>query len=88
MSDKQAAEYRMVLVHWVDAHIPSAGWRSAGEAASAPLACSTIGFVIEDSEAFIALASTINDARQHMPAVTIPRSWVVTVSALFEMKRS
>lgn len=73
---------RMVLVTWFDAHIPAAGWRNEGANPALPLRCSTVGFVIEDSESFIALASTVNDARQHMPTVTIPRNWVINVTAL------
>lgn len=67
--------YPLVECRWVDAETTS-GWEAHGENKPTVPIVITVGFLIEDNEELISIASTVGDDRMHNARINIPRGMV------------
>ena len=76
------AQSKLVLVEWRDSQASVAVWETREELDELrPLKCLSVGFVLEDIEGHLTLASTVNDY-QVMGRLTIPREAITKVKPL------
>ena len=74
--------YPLVEIQWLDAET-SHGWETVAE--KIPLVVpvvTTVGFLIEESEDAVRVASTIGDDKSHNARITIPRGMVKAIKTL------
>ena len=79
---------RPVRVDWLDSKQPVPGWQWVSELeAPTPARCTSIGFLVGESDEALVLAQSLADADDHEHtqaggAMTIPRACVLNLSEL------
>lgn len=81
---KRKYPYPLVEVQWLDAET-SHGWETVAETVPLEIpVVTTIGFLIEDNDIGIRIASTIGLDKSHNSRITIPKGMVLNITILYD----
>ncbi len=77
-----AKKFKLVRIVWDDAHELAYGWKETDELKPQPELIESVGFLVQESESHVVLASCLSADGYHNGHFQIPRALIVSQRVL------